>query len=116
MVPLRGTVNLVVVSSYWTGDKEEDAVEINEDSTNPLVYKYDLRDRALQRKLGERFYNLKFKSHGDAAMLEAVKKALKDGGVKYRTGKRGLDNGVFGVFPLQQAQTDPSPVQGHVLG
>lgn len=88
---------LVVVSSYWTSDQEENVVEVNEDLTNPLVYKYDLRDRALQRTLGQRFYQLQFKSHGDAAMLEAVKKALKDGGIKSIPTKRGLDNGVFGM-------------------
>lgn len=95
---------LVVVSSYWVNDERvfelTDAVVVNEDTNNPPVYKYDLLDRKLQRKLEDQFYHIRFWSHGDAAMLEAIKKSLTDGSVKFSTAKRGLDNGVFGEFIL----------------
>lgn len=104
---------LVVVSSYWVLDDE--GVAVNEDSTNPPVYKYDIHDRKLQRELDGEFYNIRFTSHGDAAMLDCVKKALKDGNIPFQTKKRGLDNGVFGEFHALP-KADHSPVQGHFWG
>jgi aromatic ring-opening dioxygenase catalytic subunit (LigB family) len=38
----------------------------------------------------------KFESRGDKTMLNAIRAALKEGGVEHKTEKRGLDHGVWG--------------------
>jgi aromatic ring-opening dioxygenase catalytic subunit (LigB family) len=79
---------LVVVSAHWENGHNSDGVIVNEDASNPLVYDF--------YGFPAEYYQQKFESKGDPAMLSAVKTALKDSGVSVSTAKRGLDHGVWG--------------------
>lgn len=79
---------LVVVSAHWENPSHSDAVVVNEDTTNPLVYDF--------YGFPANYYQQKFESRGNPQMLAAVKDALKAGGLSVSTAKRGLDHGVWG--------------------
>jgi len=81
---------LVVVSAHWENDANSPGVLVNEDASNPLVYDF--------YGFPKEYYQQKFASRGNAAMLAAVKEALKAGGVQVSGTKRGLDHGVWGEF------------------
>jgi aromatic ring-opening dioxygenase catalytic subunit (LigB family) len=79
---------LVVVSAHWENPQHTDAVVVNEDPTNPLVYDF--------YGFPAEYYQQKFESKGNPAMLADVKTALRESGMQVSGAKRGLDHGVWG--------------------
>ncbi|WRT70203.1 uncharacterized protein IL334_007198 [Kwoniella shivajii] len=96
---------IVVVSAHWEnqlGLKGSDSVLVNSDSSNPLIYDF--------YNFPKRLYELKFKSSFTSELEYSVISALKEGGIPFDRGDRGLDHGVWIPFKAAFGESSTIPI------